>query len=125
MTKPEAARRLVVFASLALLLAGCQTIRYEYTPPTSDQGRLCITHCAGIRENCRGNEMQRAQWEMASCEQHSEFSYRTCLSQAITRNDGKRCFRSSCWAHENTWRCDEGYRQCFVGCGGTIRTFKE
>lgn len=35
-----------------LLIAGFSTVRYEYFPPASEQGRMCITHCQGIREAC-------------------------------------------------------------------------
>lgn len=35
-----------------LLIAGCSTVRYEYFPQASEQGRMCITQRQGIREVC-------------------------------------------------------------------------
>lgn len=124
MTHTKSHHRL--FAALALsLLAGCTTIRYEYFPPATEQGKICVTHCSGVREMCQGNEMQRAQYDRALCEQRSESIFRTCLRQADNRDESKKCHRPACFAHENTWRCDENFRQCFVGCGGTIHAIKE
>ncbi len=111
--------------TLSLILAGCTTIHYEYVAPTTDQGRICVTQCAGVREMCQGNEINRAQSERYACEQRSESSYRSCMHHAENRDEAKKCHRPACYAHENTWRCDENYRQCFVGCGGIVHAIKE
>ena len=111
--------------TFVFLLAGCTTTRYDYYPPSTEQGRFCITQCAGVREMCQGNEIQRAQYEQALCERRSESMYRTCLRHADSNDEAKRCYRQSCFSHENTWRCDEDYRQCFVNCGGAIQVIEE
>lgn len=114
--------------ALALLaLSGCTTTRYEYVLPATEHGRICITQCAGVQETCRGNEMQRAQWEKAGCERRNESTYRACISRADSKDDVKKCdkHRGYCSANENTWRCEEDYRQCFVNCGGRIYTHIE
>ncbi len=113
--------------TLALvLLAGCATTSYIYSPPASDQGRFCVTQCAGTREACRGNEMQRAQHEKASCERSSDTTYRACMAQPVPREREKEkaqdCEkkRKSCWSYEDTSRCETNYRECFVNCGGVV-----
>lgn len=116
---------LITGLALCILLAACSTTRYEYHPPATEQGRICVTHCAGVREMCQGNEINRAQSERFACEQRSESIYRNCLRQADNRDEAKKCYRSTCWASENTWRCDENYRQCFVVCGGSVHMYKE
>ena len=108
-----------------LSLIGCKSIHYQYIAPASEQGKICITHCAGVREMCHGNEIQRAQYDQALCEQRSESIYRNCLHHADSKDEAKKCYRPACWSHENTWRCDENYRQCFVSCGGTIHIFEQ
>ena len=118
-------RQLFPVLALSVLLAGCVTTRYEYFPPASDQGRMCVTQCSGVRELCQGNEMQRAQYDRSLCEQRSDATYHSCLRHADNRDEAKKCYRPACFASENTWRCDENYRQCFVGCGGIIHTIKE
>ncbi len=117
--------RLFITLLLALLFAGCTTIRYEYVPPATEQGRYCTTHCAAIKDSCQGNEISRANAERYACEQRSEYQYHDCLRHARSDDEAKRCFRPACWSNPNTWRCDENYRQCFVGCGGVIHTIKE
>lgn len=108
-----------------LIVTGCSTIRYEYVAPPTEQGRSCTVHCAGVRELCQGNEINRAQSERYACEQRSEHQYHDCLHHARNDDDAKRCFRSACFSNPNTWRCDENYRQCFTGCGGVVHMFKE
>lgn len=107
----------------SLLLGACETVRYDLVPPASEGGRYCVTQCAGIKETCRGNEINRAAAEKASCEHQQERIYRECRARANgNRDQEKECdkHRSSCWASERTWRCDEDYRQCFANCGGRV-----
>ena len=77
----------------SLLISGCSTVRYEYFPPASEQGRMCITHCQGIREVCRGNEINRTQSERHACEQRSESVFRNCQRHANNRDEAKKCYR--------------------------------
>lgn len=108
-----------------LLVAGCTTVRYEYEPPSSESGRMCVTQCQGIREACRGNEINRVQSERYSCERRSENAFRDCQRGANSPEEAKKCYRPVCNVAENYWRCDEDFRQCFAGCGGTIRKVEE
>ena len=109
------------------LFTACETTHYEYFPPHSDQGRICVTQCAGVRESCRNTEMQRAQWEKSSCEHRQESTYRACMARADSKDETRACAkkRGSCWASEDTSRCENDYRECFVTCGGRIRTYVE
>jgi hypothetical protein len=115
-----------VFAVVVgLLIAGCTTVRYEYQPPPSESGKMCVTQCQGIREVCRGNEINRVQAERQSCERRSENVFRDCQRNAKGAEEAKKCYRPACHVPENYWRCDESFRQCFEGCGGTIQKFTE
>lgn len=117
--------RIVGSLTALLLVTGCVTTRYEYVAPATEQGRYCATQCAGVREICQGNEINRAEAERRSCEQRSDYQYHDCLHHARSDDEAKRCFRTACWSNPNTWRCDENYRQCFVGCGGAVHMYKE
>lgn len=115
---------------LALLpiLSGCETIRYEYRAPESAQGKICVNQCGAIKEVCKGNEIQRAQGEKEICERSNDNTYRACLRSAGNNKDQQRSCdskRRSCWSSENFYACESDYRQCFVNCGGSIRTYKE
>lgn len=111
----------LLLSVLAVLLGSCTTTTYEYVAPATESGKLCVTQCAGIREQCRGNEIQRAQSDKAICERSAESSYRACLSTAASsKTDPGKCQRRSCYASENTYRCDNDYQQCFVNCGGQV-----
>jgi len=106
----------------ALILGGCQTIRYEMHSPTTDAGRACVTQCAGIRETCRGNEIRRAKSEREECEHQAEQSLRICLNSADTKEKRNECEKKKpgCWSYENETRCEEEYRSCYVQCGGKV-----
>ena len=119
-------RHSIVVSSL-LFLSACSTVRYEYSPPTTDGGRQCIAQCSIAREICVGNENQRALNDRQSCEQRNRWNYQNCVRRANDKNDANSCagLQSSCWASANTYRCDENYRACFVSCGGHITVIKE
>jgi hypothetical protein len=114
--------RLWIAASLLLSLAACETTHYDYRAPASEQGRMCTVHCAGIRETCRANDISRVQHEKSLCERSNDVTMRSCLSRATNKDQEKECQknRRSCYVSNDFDRCEENYRQCFVGCGGTI-----
>ena len=66
--------RLLMLAPL-FLLSACETVRYEYTPPATADGKQCVVQCASVREMCRSNENQRAAYKQQSCEQRSDAAY--------------------------------------------------
>lgn len=119
--------KIIIPMLASLLLSGCETTRYEYAAPNTDSGRQCTALCASVREMCRGNEQQRAQFEKQSCERSADNSYFLCMNRAKNRDQEKDCLshRNSCYASENTYRCEDEYRQCFTNCGGTIKTIIE
>ncbi|MBF0176232.1 MAG: hypothetical protein HQL63_05205 [Magnetococcales bacterium] len=110
------------FLVAALLLAGCQSVRYDMRPPTSEVGRLCVTQCGTTRESCRGNEIMRAKGEQDACERRARNQVRSCLNSADSKEQRSKCERgkSSCYSHENDSHCDEEYRACYRQCGGTV-----
>ncbi|MBP9713867.1 MAG: hypothetical protein KBD60_09295 [Sterolibacterium sp.] len=130
---PDSRRTLLLILALLLpfLLTACETTHYIFHPPASDTGRICVTQCGATREFCRGNEMQRAQREKASCERSADAAFYACMAQPVPRerekDKTKDCEkqRKSCWTSENTWRCDTDYRECYVNCGGMIEEYKE
>ncbi len=109
------------------LLAACETTHYEYHAPASDQGRLCVTQCGAVRELCKGNEIQRAQSEKEICERSNDNLYRACMRNAKNKDQEKSCENKKkyCWDSENFSACEADYRQCFIHCGGSIRTYKK
>lgn len=115
------------FAALLLTLAGCETVEYQYRAPATEQGRMCVTQCAGIKEMCHGNEMQRAEAERATCERNSSRNYRACMSKARSKDEMQNCEKrkDSCFVSENTYRCEVDYRACYVNCGGAITEIRK
>lgn len=126
MLTPRFRRYLACLAGF-FLLAACKTTHYDYTPPATDQGRLCTAQCSNTREICRGNENRRAQMERSNCERSANAGYYACLSHAGNRDQEKDCERRrpGCWASEDYERCERDYRQCFSNCGGEVRSYKK
>ena len=107
----------------ALLLSGCETIRYRLVPPPSENGRLCVTQCSGVREMCIGSEKQEAYYEREQCERRQEYDYYRCMDRGRGDADKQRkCdrLRYGCSAFADTNRCEHDYRACYVTCGGRV-----
>jgi hypothetical protein len=119
----------LLFSCATLLLAGCQTTRYELRPPASETGRLCVTQCAGNKEACRDNEVRSAHREKEDCERRTEHKLHDCLRGADSPETRRNCENknkpSSCSAYENTERCESDYRNCYAQCGGTVTKIVE
>lgn len=110
-----------------VLLAGCSFVRYEYHSPATEAGRQCTVQCAAVREMCISNENYRSQIDKAACEQRNRWNYQQCVRRADDKEDAKACGRAQpmCWSNTNTFRCDENYRACYVGCGGRVDVIKD
>ena len=119
--------RLLLIVVMSLLLASCTYLRYEYDPPATEGGRQCVVQCSAVREMCMSGESQRAFNDRYFCQQNQNRNYQYCLRSAENKNEARKCFnnQSACFASPNTYRCDEGYRACFVTCGGQIQVFEE
>lgn len=116
-------------ASVVLAFAGCSTteVRYEITPPATEQGRACVVQCAAIRETCMGNQSRKALQEREICEKTSDIQYSACITKATNKDQEKDCMRKRryCYAFEDNSRCKKDYDACFVNCGGTIKEIRE
>ena len=121
--------RIILTATLIWAVLGCSTtqVRYEITPPSTEQGRACVVQCAAIRETCMGNESRNALQKKQMCEKTNDIQYSACVSKATNSDQEKECRkkRSSCYVYEETARCKHEYDTCFVNCGGTIKEIRE
>lgn len=111
-----------------LLLTGCQTVRYEYTPPVTPEGRQCVVQCSAVREMCRANENQRADYKEQMCEERSEHTYYMCMKRAgRDAKQQEKCSdkRMYCKEYADVYHCNDEYNQCFTICGGSVNTIIE
>ena len=46
--------RIITLLAALFLISACETVRYEYTPPATVEGKQCVVQCASVREMCRG-----------------------------------------------------------------------
>ncbi|MBF0154452.1 MAG: hypothetical protein HQL64_11990 [Magnetococcales bacterium] len=115
-------RYLIMLPAAILWLGGCQTVRYDMTPPSTEGGRACVTQCAAIRETCRGNAILRANGEREECEHQSKQALRLCLANADNKEKKSKCEKekSSCWSSKSSSHCEGEYRTCYRQCGGTV-----
>ena len=71
-------------------LTGCATT-YEFVPPTTEAGRLCVTQCAAVRESCVANAQAQANREFERCERASDQEFSRCLILADTKEKKAAC----------------------------------
>lgn len=106
-----------------LMLGGCTTVRTEFVPPASEQGRMCLTQCGATKERCVGHQQRQAESERFSCEDRRENEYRACLHQAGRDRDRQHeCDkkRHYCSTYVSTTRCESDYELCYANCGGKV-----
>ena len=111
-----------------LMLSACETVRYEYTPPATSDGKQCVVQCASVREMCRSNENQRAAYKQQSCEQRSDAAYYVCMSTTTHNKELQaKCSEKRDYYSEyaDIAHCNDEYNQCFSTCGGTVQKIIE
>lgn len=81
----------LLFAAALIILAGCTTMHYDFKAPDTDQGRYCVTQCAGIKEACNGNEIHRANSEKTSCERSNDTVHMACMGKSANKEQEKEC----------------------------------
>lgn len=147
-----------VFAAIVIsgiAVSACSTepqyrTEYTLTPPSTAQGRACVTTCKNGKlvcvsnaradaQQCEADKRQRKQ----DCYNRADLTYRGCIaglsSRTTTReNEFRRANCSSsrsnarsacntsygiqaCQAANTGSKCEEDYRGCFKQCGGKIQ----
>ena len=120
--------RIITLLAALFLINACETVRYEYTPPATVEGKQCVVQCASVREMCRGNENQRAAYKEQSCEQRSDANYYVCMNSTRHNKElqaqcSKR--REYCSEYPDVSHCNDEYNQCFSVCGGSVQRIVE
>lgn len=106
----------VALSSVAILLCGCGPMyetQYNYAPPKSAVGVMCVSTCEANRGNCR--QMQDMQKQ--NCEYRADQEYHWCVKHSDDKHKDQ-CYRTSCNADYAV--CDDQYRGCYQACGGTV-----
>lgn len=116
-----------LYLVLLITVCGCETVRYAYTPPNSDQGRLCATQCGSTREACRNNQIQMSNKQDRQCEIRADSVLKNCLANAKDQKQREKCQLDQpyCGSFVDTDACDDEYNQCYSTCGGTVKTYIE
>lgn len=118
-------RTLLLIASI-LALASCgptyQTF-YDYKPMKNATSKRCANDCIALKQDCQSIALQ----DYNSCQTRAEIAYQSCEDRKYFGYNKKGeweclencyCFRESC--SENSARCEESYKECYVNCGGTV-----
>jgi hypothetical protein len=91
---------------------------YNFEPPKSENGRVCIYQCENGRMQCGQLEQMR----LDNCNARSESQRYSCEQDIRYRLNRSpkwyECGGESC--SDETSRCDEQYRACFQACGGRV-----
>ena len=115
----------IFFALIAaMLLAACGPIyetQYDYIPPHNRGGQVCLEQCNTSKAQCRTIAGQQAENERLHCELDANADYEHCQGSATNHAEADKCTRRSCAAPTaNSGPCDEDFRICYAGCGGTV-----
>jgi len=111
---------------IALFLASCGPIYktvYDYKPPASSQGKMCITQCVSNQAMChqmcrmRNDTCQMQARQKAIFEFEHYKSVREKNHQPVEKT--VRYFDESGECNDNCG-CDETFNVCYTACGGSI-----
>lgn len=119
-------------AGLALIaagLAGCSPVYetvYDYTAPPSTEGKLCASKCDQISNLCVQNCQLREDRCVAEARERGARDYedyvrdQEAAGKPIEKNLSDFTSTGGCYSTTSCKRdCTTGFRQCFVGCGGS------
>ena len=97
---------------------------YDFTPPTSEQGKTCVFQCENTKlqceqlqemklQNCRDREDLKQQ----KCQDKAEKEYERCKAKG-----NQICFQAACPISEcyKGTKCETQYRRCYQTCGGKV-----
>jgi hypothetical protein len=123
-------------AGAALLLSGCTTTEYVFTPPATAEGKACVERCQASQASCRRDQDARAERIRVQCQGEADRRETACQIQApieyaaclkFAKTDEQRaacqlqdCTQPACQATSNYALCDNDFRFCYQNCGGTI-----
>lgn len=112
--------------ALVFLVSACTS--YQYVPPASEAGRQCVTTCDTNRQICIAGREQAAASQNQACETRRAVQLASCLATAFTPEARNYCNKVAPTCSSNfasTGACDDGYRACYVQCGGRVIEVKD
>lgn len=123
-------RLLSLCLGLIALLSACGPIyetQYSMIPPTTSQGRLCVSQCQQERSLCRQTCSMSEQACRADARSRAAYEYESYVRRQSAE---KKPIKKSVSDFENSYgcssnscqdRCESNYRDCFGGlCGGQV-----
>ncbi len=109
--------RLAILALVFSMLTGCiaryETV-YRYQSPQSKDGKTCVKHCLGSRQNCM-------KWLKKK-------HFKACLPKRAWPRDAKPSMQElkDCTLPKSiTERCWSSYHACYRLCGGEVNSYEQ
>lgn len=123
-------KALGVLLVVAFLVSACGPVyetRYQFTPPTTPQGQLCVNQCQQINLLCRRNCQLESdsclarEYEQARWRYEDYVRERRAANQPIERSPDDFVYRYNCPSSNScTPACDNDHRVCYQTCGGQV-----
>ncbi|PWC33856.1 agenet domain-containing protein [Azospirillum sp. TSO35-2] len=124
-------RLLILCFAVLSLLSACGPVyetQYSLTPPTSAEGRLCVSQCQQTRNFCRQNCGMSQQACVNDARSRALYEYQAYVNrQTAEKKPIKKSVSDfdhssySCGTNSCESRCEADYRDCFGGsCGGRV-----
>ena len=104
---------------------------YNYAPPPSHEGLMCVDHCMGMKTLCE----QTCETKQSKCEydakkdasddydhyvREREYKGREVKKDKYDFDRSSSCSQSSCQQE-----CAENYNSCYSSCGGGVSSSKQ
>ena len=119
----------ILIVTAMAVLGGCGPVYktvYDYTSPPSPEGQICASKCSEISNLCVQNcELKEDQCISRAREDAArDFDYyvrqRKKDNLPIEKDLDDFLYTGGCYTSRSCKEtCDNNFRQCFVGCGGS------
>jgi len=99
----------------------CKTV-YDFRPPATYEGKMCVMRCGHERTQCRSNKEQ----QYTNCEHHNRMvalEFERCLASGATNcysASAPPCERPCLGGTCGVDQCEMEYRFCYQSCGGKV-----
>ena len=128
----QTAFRLVAVMLLAVFATACEPVyrtNYIFTPPESEQGKICVNQCEQIKQTCYLNCKIESQACIQDAWREARIEYREYVREMeeagedIVKTPDDFFNPMFCGEESCASRCDNSHRACYPMCGGMVESY--
>jgi hypothetical protein len=129
---PRLIIRHLALAAVAIFVVACDPVyrtAYTFTPPTTEQGKICMLQCEQIKQSCYTNCKLDSQMCLQEARREASILFREYV--IAMKEAGAEIIKTRedfydpqfCGYQVCSNRCDASHRACYPVCGGQVQAY--